>query len=90
MERLYGQIREFREGTNTTISRNKVFRELKANHPKDWLLSVELYELARAGGDDTFASEILGHLEKVKQDRPEVGHLIDGGIALVEAGKVTS
>ena len=90
LERLYGQIREFREGTNTTISRNKVFRELKANHPKDWLLSVELYELARAGGDDTFASEILGHLEKVKQDRPEVGHLIDGGIALVEAGKVTS
>jgi len=90
LERLYGQIREFREGTNTTISRNKVFRELKANYPEDWLLSVELYELARAGGDDTFASEILEHLEKVKQDRPEVGHLIDGGIALVEAGKVTS
>jgi phenylalanine-4-hydroxylase len=90
LERLYGQIREFREGTNTTISRNKVLKELKSNHPKDWLLSVELYELARAGGDDTFASEILEHLEKVKQDRPEVGHLIDGGIALVEAGKVTS
>ena len=90
MERLYGQIREFREGTNTTISRNKVFRELKSNHPQDWLLSVELYELARAGGDDTFASEILEHLERVKQDRPEVGHLIDDGIALVEAGKVTS
>ena len=90
LERLYGQIREFREGTNTTISRNKVFRELKANYPKDWLLSVELYELARAGGDTAFASEILEHLEKVKQDRPEVGHLIDDGIALVEGNKVTS
>ncbi|MDX1332202.1 MAG: aromatic amino acid hydroxylase [Robiginitalea sp.] len=90
LERLYGQIREFREGTNTTISRNKVFRELKANYPKDWLLSVELYELARAGSDTAFASEILEHLEKVKQDRPEVGHLIDDGIALVEGNKVTS
>jgi phenylalanine-4-hydroxylase len=90
LERLYGQIREFREGTNTTISRNKVFRELRSNHPQDWLLSVELYELARDGNDDTFAREILGHLEKVKQDRPEVGHLIDDGIALAEGDKVTS
>jgi len=90
LERLYGQIREFREGTNTTISRNKVFRELRSNHPQDWLLSVELYELARAGHDDAFAREILEHLEKVKQDRPEVGHLIDDGIALAEGDKVTS
>ena len=90
LERLYGQIREFREGTNTTISRNKVFRELKSNYPKDWLLSIELYELARAGGDNTFAREIREHLERVKLDRPEVGHLIDHGIALVEADKVTS
>ncbi len=90
LERLYGQIREFREGTNTTISRNKVFREVKSNHPKDWLLSVELYELAVAGHDDAFAREILVHLEKVKQDRPEVGHLIDDGIALAAEKKVTS
>lgn len=90
LEKLYGQIREFREGTNTTISRNKVFRELKSNHPKDWLLSVELYELARAGQDDAFAGEILEHLEKVKQNRPEVGHLIDDGIALAEGDKVIS
>lgn len=90
LERLYGQIREFREGTNTTISRNKVFREVKSNHPGDWLLSVELYELAVAGHDDAFAREILEHLEKVKQDRPEVGHLIDDGIALAAEKKVTS
>ena len=90
LERLYGQIREFREGTNRTISRNKVFREVKSNHPGDWLLSVELYELAVAGHDGAFALEILEHLEKVKQDRPKVGHLIDDGIALAAEKKVTS
>ena len=90
LERLYGQIREFREGTNTTISRNKVFREVKSNYQNDWLLSVELYELALAGHDEAFAREILEHLEKVKQDRPEVGHLIDDGIALAAEKKVTS
>ncbi|UCE69566.1 MAG: phenylalanine 4-monooxygenase, partial [Flavobacteriaceae bacterium] len=90
LEKLYGQIREFREGTNKTISRNKVFREVKSNHPGDWLLSVELYELAVAGHDSTFALEILEHLERVKQDRPEVGHLIDDGIALAAEKKVTT
>ena len=89
LEKLYGQIREYREGTNTTISRNKVFRELKASHPQDWLLSVELYELAREGSDQDFAREILQHLETVKQSRPEIGHLIDGGISLVDAERVT-
>ncbi|MCO5725954.1 aromatic amino acid hydroxylase [Robiginitalea marina] len=88
LEKLYGQIREFREGTNTTISRNKVFQEVLTHHPQDWLLSVELYELAVAGQDDRFALQIREHLEEVKKERPEVGHLIDGGIALVDAGAV--
>ena len=89
LEQLYGQIREFREGTNTTISRNKVFGVLKANHPEDWLLNVELYELARQGQDEEFAGEILSHLEQVKRDRPDIGHLIDGGIGLVDAEMVS-
>jgi phenylalanine-4-hydroxylase len=89
LEQLYGQIREFREGTNTTISRNKVFGVLKANHPEDWLLNVELYELAREGQDGAFAREILEHLEQVKRARPDIGHLIDGGVSLVDAEKVT-
>jgi phenylalanine-4-hydroxylase len=88
LEILYGQIREFREGTNTTISRNKVFQKLKSSHPEDWMLPVEIYELARADQNEEFASEILHHLEEVKRRRPEVGHLIDGGIALIDEAKV--
>ena len=89
LEKLYGQIREFREGTNTTISRNKVFHVLRSNHPKDWLLAIELYELAVEGRDTAFAREILEHLEAVKQQRPEIGHLIDGGISLIDVEQVT-
>jgi len=83
LELLYKQIREFREGINTTISRNKVFQELKNKYPTDWLLAVELYELAKTNADDDFAEEIIKHLETVKQNNPKVGHLIDDGIALV-------
>ena len=88
LEQLYAQIRQFREGTNTTVSRHKVFEEVKANHPKDWLLCVELYELAKTNGDHHFAEEIVHHLTQVKQDNPKVGHLIDDGIALVDKSLV--
>ncbi len=79
----YKQIRDFREGRNTTISRNKVFEVVKENFPNDWLLSIELYELAINNGDDEFANSIKKHLENIKQDKPELGHLIDDGLYLV-------
>lgn len=84
LEHYYQQIREFRAGENTTISRHKVFTELQKHYPNDWLLSVELFELAKTNADDDFASEILEHLELVKQNRPEVGRLIDDGIELIK------
>ncbi|MEO1011082.1 MAG: aromatic amino acid hydroxylase [Bacteroidota bacterium] len=88
LERLYEQIRQFREGTNTTISRHKVFEEIKEKHPKDWLLSVELYELAKTNGDRDFATDILNHLEDVKRENPKLGRLVDDGTALVDKSLV--
>ncbi|NER18725.1 aromatic amino acid hydroxylase [Spongiivirga citrea] len=88
LEMLYQQVRDFREGTNQTISRHKVFEQAVENHPEDWLLNIELFELASSNGDADFAEEIKQHLETVKQDRPEVGHLIDGGISLIESQKI--
>ncbi|SNY92772.1 aromatic amino acid hydroxylase [Flagellimonas pacifica] len=86
LELYYQQIRDFREGSNTTTSRNKVFKELQENYPEDWLLSVELFELAKKGNDSGFQKEIKAHLETVKQNNPKVGHLIDDGLELVELG----
>ena len=88
LEQLYKQVREFREGENTTISRNKVFQELLSNHPEDWLLPVELYELAMNNGDSEFANEISAHLANVKRNKPSVGRLIDDGLELVDKNLV--
>jgi len=85
LEGYYKQIREFREGKNTTISRNKVFAAVRDKFSKDWLLSIELYELAVTNGDNNFAQEIKQHLEAVKQDNPKLGHLIDDGLNLVKS-----
>ena len=85
LESYYHQIREFREGINTTISRNKVFEQIAVEFPNDWLLSIELYELAKTNGDIDFAFKIGKHLKDVKLQNPKLGHLIDDGLQLVDA-----
>ena len=87
LERLYQQIRDYREVKNQTISRTKVLEYVIEHHPNDWLLSVELYELAFTGNEHVLCESILKHLEAVKQQRPEVGHLIDDGIIIVQKQK---
>ena len=83
LEEYYEQIRDIRVGKNSTVSRHKVFQALQKNYPSDWLLAVEIYELAKKNGESKFAKEILSHLEQVKRDNPKVGHLIDDGVELV-------
>lgn len=93
LQTLYQRVRDWRENVDRTISRSKMFEELKENYPTDWLLSVELYELARLEGNEAFADRIKNHLEDIKAENPKVGHLIDGGLALCNGnlvGKTTT
>jgi phenylalanine-4-hydroxylase len=84
LETLYQQVRDYREGKNRTISRTKTLEELIENHPSDWLLPVELYELAFIGNEKKLCDTIKNHLEIIKQNKPEVGRLIDDGLAIIE------
>ncbi|WP_223548644.1 aromatic amino acid hydroxylase [Aestuariivivens sp. NBU2969] len=84
LERLYQQVRDYREGQNRTISRTKVLEQLIEKHSNDWLLPLELYELAAKGNEKTLCNSISSHLETIKQDRPELGKLIDDGLGIVE------
>lgn len=84
LNQLYEWVREYRTGTNTMTSRHKIFKTLKEHHPEDWLLPIELYELARTQGQVEFALEIAKYLDQVKTANPLCGHLIDDGLTLVE------
>ena len=83
LQQFYQQVRDYRKGLNTTISRNKVFEEIRKKFPNDWLLSVELYELAKSTNETNLAKNILEHLNIVKLNNPKVGHLIDDGLDLI-------
>ncbi|MBP0903228.1 aromatic amino acid hydroxylase [Mariniflexile gromovii] len=83
LQTLYGQVRDYREGKNKTISRTKVLEQLMDDFPNDWLLPVELYELAFIGNETKLCDAIINHLETIKQNKPEVGRLIDDGLKII-------
>ncbi|MGC6429683.1 MAG: aromatic amino acid hydroxylase [Jejuia sp.] len=88
LEELYQQVRDYREGNNNTISRNKVLEALIENHPNDWLLPIELFELAQLDNESQLSHKILLHLETIKHNKPEFGRLIDDGLAIVRSKKI--
>ena len=83
LENLYRHVREIREGKGSVGSLTSIFEQVKAGHPKDWLLSVEIAELANLNKMDQLQQDALLHLENVKNSRPEVAHLIEGGLGLI-------
>ncbi|TBW30209.1 aromatic amino acid hydroxylase [Gramella sp. KN1008] len=84
LESLYESVRNIRNGENTKFSLQAAFDIVKKHHPKDWLLSVEIYELAMED-DQKLAREVKSYLEELKKSRPEVAHLIEDGIEMTES-----
>ncbi|MCG2419702.1 aromatic amino acid hydroxylase [Aequorivita sp. F47161] len=87
---LYKEVRETREKNPPLTSSSKegdrlkkIFRVLKDNHTTDWLLPLEIYEIV-SKTDFGFSEEILQYLLNLKQQKPKVAHLIEGGLALLE------
>ncbi|PVW17136.1 aromatic amino acid hydroxylase [Marixanthomonas spongiae] len=89
---LYKQIREFRRESNPPLPAasppkgekiSLIFEKLRENHPNDWLLPLEIFELT-ATNNDAFSEKVLKHLLALKKERPKVAHLIDDGLLLIE------
>lgn len=87
LESLYESVRNIRNGENTKFSLSAAFDIVKKHHPKDWLLSVEIYELA-VENDQKLAEKVKARLEEIKKERSEVANLIDDGIEMTETKMV--
>ncbi len=81
LEKLYKQVREQRE-SNQTNNLEIILNDLIANHTQDWLLTLEIVELAKQHNSPIY-NNALHHLLKVKESRPEVAHLITNGLNLI-------
>lgn len=83
LEALYQIVRDIRDGKEETALLESVFDNLKKNHPEDWLLSVEIAELLHNENNAGLMEEVVQHLEQVKESRPKIAHLIEGGLELI-------
>ena len=83
LENLYRKVRNVRENNKRDESLKNIFNELKTNHPKDWLLPLELIEILKERNEPELMQEVLIYLEKVKKNRPEVQKLICNGLELI-------
>ncbi len=83
LEHLYRKVRNIRENDKHDESLKNIFLELKANHPKDWLLPLELIEILKDRDEPELMQELLIYIEKIKENRPEVNKLITNGLELI-------
>ena len=83
LEQLYQDVRALREGQSINRSLAQIFEIVKNNHPNDWLLSLEIAELLQKNNQQELISQVVNHLEQLKQNRPTVAHLITGGLELI-------
>jgi len=82
LEKLYATVRAIRE-EKSNASIGELFKQLKENHPNDWLLSIEIAELLEMKKNHELLAEVSLHLETLKAKRPEVKKLISNGLDLI-------
>lgn len=83
LERLYNNVRNIREGKNAEITLKEAFGAVSSNHTNDWLLTLEILEIAQKENNTDLIEKTQNHLEKLKVARPEIAHLISNGIELI-------
>ncbi len=83
LEKMYSEVRRYREKGDHTVDLEAILNQLMINYPSDWLLSVEIAELTIRDNAVALQEKVLEHLNKVKETRPDVKHLIDYGLGLL-------
>lgn len=83
LEILYQQVRNIRETKDKEAALLPIFENLRENHSRDWLLAVEIVELLNERNESQLLDKVVSYLEEQKTKRPEVAHLIVGGLELI-------
>ncbi len=82
LENIYQDVRVMREKNNFTEKEGKrIFNLIKDK--KEWLLTLELYELSCKINAPELKKELRKHLEMLTQEKPNLKQLINSGMELL-------
>jgi phenylalanine-4-hydroxylase len=80
---LYDEVREMRNSETCDAERlGDILGLLISEYPKDWLLPLEMYELAFTYGKQELSQRIKTHLDTLEKDK-KTGHLVRDGLKLI-------
>jgi phenylalanine-4-hydroxylase len=81
---LYREVRAIREGTGNLQRLGILFRTLRAEHPDDWLLALEILEIAaKRVGEETLVDEVRSYLDARAGSQEPAAHLVRDGLRLL-------
>lgn len=83
LEGLYQAVRLMRE-ENKATDLNTILDTLISTYSSDWLLTVEILELAKRNKEEALYQKAMNRLEQLKVERPKVAHLIVDGVSIIE------
>ncbi|MCH2534024.1 MAG: aromatic amino acid hydroxylase, partial [Bdellovibrionales bacterium] len=81
---FYKRIREARENSFDKNSLKNIYENYLELYSDQWLMAVEIYELAVDHNLDDLQKDIKKHLTSLKEKKPETAMLIDDGIKVAE------
>lgn len=83
LEKLYQKLRDYRTGKTSKYEPDSMLYTLKENHPEDWLLVLEILELAYNKQDKSTFEKAKKSLNSLSKSKPDVAHFIKDGIDLI-------
>ena len=84
LHKLYGDVRYIRENNQDMELLPGIFEIVRKNYPNDWLLPMEILELAEKYGMHELADKVRAYLIEMKQNYPQYEDLITNGLKLIE------
>lgn len=82
---MYTRIREMRQNSALLSEEklNQIFETLKSDYPDEWLLPVEIFEIAHSN-KFKIENPVKNYLKEIAANRSDIAHLITDGITLAE------
>jgi phenylalanine-4-hydroxylase len=85
LENLYAQVRKIREGEAGYERLGEIWETQQAEHPGDWLLSIEIFEILDATErQPELKARIEKFLKKKQESTKDLSTLISWGFRLVD------
>lgn len=87
LENYYQIVRNLREqGIENEGELGQLFRQLKSEYPNEWLVQLEVLELAKSAA---LAQEVREHLLALARQIPKISRLITEGIEMMEIAPIS-